>query len=134
MKNVLYITTLSLLVITGVAATYGGLGLIIDPTGEGIGLSLSRLRFLPFKNYLVPGLFVFTVTGIGSLAIAVMLFRRKRRAPIFLMVQGILLVCWIIVQSLSVPSSFLQYVFGTSGVVFIISGFILSRGAVQFRN
>lgn len=107
---------------------------MIDTTGEGVGLSSSRLKFLPFKNYFVPGVLLFTVIGMGSLGIAVMLFRRRRQAPIVLMLHGFVLVGWIVVQALSVPSSFLQYVFGTIAVVFIISGFILSRLALQFKN
>ena len=131
MKKILFSTSISLLVITGITAIYGGLRLMIDPTGEGIGFSLSRLKFLPFKNYLVPGLLLFTVIGVGSLAIAQMLFRRKKRSPVLLILQGFVLVTWVVVQALTVPSSYLQYIFGAIGAAFVISGFILYRPAVR---
>ena len=131
MKKILFSTSISLLVITGITAIYGGLRLMIDPTGEGIGFSLSRLKFLPLKNYFLPGLLLLTVIGIGSMGIAVMVFRKNRHGPLLLMLQGLLLVGWIIVQALTVPSSFLQYLFGTIGVVFVISGLTLSRRNLQ---
>lgn len=68
--------TLFVLLFTGVGALAGGFLLIIDPTGKAMGFSLKLLHGSPFSNYLIPGLLLFTVIDLGSLA-AVFMMRKK---------------------------------------------------------
>jgi hypothetical protein len=132
MKKLLHYMSIILLFINGIAACFGGTSLIMDPSGEKIGLSLSRLRFLPFKNYLVPGVLLFVFVGMSSLIIAILMIRKTKFAPTLLIIQGIVLGCWILVQALSIPSSMLQLVFGGIAIIFIVNGIALSSAALRF--
>ena len=79
-------------------AVGGGLGLLLDISGQGMGFSVGMLSNSPFPNYLIPGLVLFTVNGIGNFVGAFLSFRKhpfSGYAGIFL---GGFLVAWILVQ------------------------------------
>ncbi|WP_020618272.1 hypothetical protein [Paenibacillus daejeonensis] len=59
-----------------VGAVIGGLGMLISPSGQLIGLSLELLAHSPFSNYLLPGLLLTLVLGVMPLLVAVGLIRR----------------------------------------------------------
>ena len=134
MRKVIYIVSIILLFINGISACFGGISLILDPTGEWIGLSLHKLQFLPFKNYLLPGILLLFVNGISSLVIAIIIIRKPMLAPWLLIIQGCVLICWIIVQSLSIPFDILQYIFAIIGIIMTISGFILSTPKIHYQK
>ena len=82
----------------GVGALVGGLGLALDPSGESLGIPLELLEETPFATYLVPGIILFAVNGLGSLAGAVASFARHQYAGKAAMALGAFLVAWILVQ------------------------------------
>jgi hypothetical protein len=82
----------------GLGAVGGGLMLIIDPSGSQLGLPLAMLQGSPFPDYLIPGLFLFTVNGLGSLVGAVLSFTRQRYAGEAGMALGAILMAWITIQ------------------------------------
>jgi hypothetical protein len=125
MKKTIYTSTIVLLILSGLAACFGGLMLLTDPTGERLGLTLNRLRFLPFRDYLLPGLLLFVLIGAGSLVVAVMMIKKARRARLLLILQGVVFLCWAFLQAMTISSS-LVYIFGIAGMLLIINGFILS--------
>ena len=51
----------------GLGAIGGGSMLIIDPSGNAIGLPVEMLQGSPFPDFLIPGVFLFTVIGLGSM-------------------------------------------------------------------
>jgi hypothetical protein len=55
-----------LLVLLGVGAAFGGFLLVIDPTGVRMQWSIALLEHSPFQNFLIPGLILGIVFGIGS--------------------------------------------------------------------
>jgi hypothetical protein len=55
-----------MLVLLGVGAVVGGSMLVLDPTGTSMNWSLAMLEHSPFKNFLIPGLILGIVFGIGS--------------------------------------------------------------------
>jgi hypothetical protein len=57
---------LLLLVLLGIGALGGGAFLIIDPTGASMQWSLTMLEHAPFRDFLIPGLILGIVFGIGS--------------------------------------------------------------------
>ena len=57
-----------LLGVLGVGAIFGGLVFVIAPTGAILGIPLSVLRYSPFDDFLIPGLILLIVFGIGSFA------------------------------------------------------------------
>ena len=64
----------------GLGAVGGGLGLILKPSGAILGLPLELLESSPFSTYLVPGIVLLAVNGLGSLAGAAATFARYRHA------------------------------------------------------
>ncbi|HVB10984.1 MAG TPA: hypothetical protein VNM16_11545 [Bacillota bacterium] len=92
------ITAAILEIFLGIGALAGGLGLILAPDGSGFGFSTALLAGSPFTSFLVPGIILFTVLGIGPLVAAVLTLRRSPAAPTLALVVGILLVGWIVVE------------------------------------
>ena len=82
----------------GIGAVAGGLGLMLDPSGGSLGAPLELLDNTPFTSFLVPGIVLFTVNGLGSLAGAVASFTRQRHAGAIAMALGFFLVAWILIQ------------------------------------
>lgn len=82
----------------GLGAIGGGLALVLDPSGGGLGLPLEILQASPFSNYLVPGLFLLFVNGVGSVAGSMATFRRHPWAGEMAVVLGAVLMVWILVQ------------------------------------
>ena len=61
-----------------VMAVPAGLSLILEPDGSGIGLPTDILQTSPFRDYLIPGLFLFVFNGIFQLIGAVASFRKNK--------------------------------------------------------
>jgi len=68
-------------VLLGVGAVGGGVALMLGPRGEIMPLPLSALKGSPFDTYFVPGLILFGVLGLGSLAAALLVWLRHPLAP-----------------------------------------------------
>ena len=94
LKNVLGI----LQVFIGIGAVGGGLGLVLEPGGENLGIPIELLHNSPFSNYLVPGIFLLAINGMGSLVGSVASFKRYKYAGETAMALGVFLVAWIILQ------------------------------------
>jgi hypothetical protein len=107
-----------------------GLMMIINPNSA---LPLEMLEGSIFPNYLVPGLFLFTVNGIGSAVGAFLTFRRHRLAGLAAIGLGAFLIAWIIVQviSLGLPIYWLQPLFFAIGVAELILGWLTDPGAAR---
>ena len=82
----------------GVGAVAGGLGLALDPSGEGLGIPLDLLEETPFATFLIPGIVLFAVNGLGSLTGAIASFARHRYAGHAATALGAFLIAWILVQ------------------------------------
>ena len=85
-------------VFIGVGAVAGGGTLIWDPTGGALGLPASLLQDTPFSDYLVPGVALLAVNGIGSLAGAWASFGRRSVAGALALGLGLFLMAWIAAQ------------------------------------
>jgi hypothetical protein len=85
-------------VFIGLGAVGGGLGLVLEPRGTNLGIPLELLKNSPFSTYLVPGIVLLTINGLGSLVGAAASFTRYRYAGETAMALGVFLVAWIIIQ------------------------------------
>ena len=85
-------------VILGIGALGGGLALMLGPHGEILPLPMSLLKGAPFDSYFEPGLILFTVLGVGPLAVARLAWRRQRWAPLLTLGVGVALVIWMAVE------------------------------------
>jgi hypothetical protein len=113
---------------TAFGALYGGGLMIADPTGARIGFPPGLLERTPFGNYLIPGLVLLVVNGLGMLAGALALLLGWRHAVEAALALGALLSSWIVVQLLLVGSvSPLQPVMLVTGLLLLIIAWIARR-------
>ncbi len=114
-------------------ALAGGAALVASPEGRLMKMPVSNLAGSPFTDFLIPGIILFVVLGVGPLATAWVLARRPRSAALERVnpcsheywgwtlsgAIGVGLVVWIAVEALIVPYSFLQPLYAGVGVVII---------------
>ncbi len=119
---------------TALGALPVGVMLITDPTGAGIGFPPGWIEATPFGSYLVPGLYLFLVNGVGMLAVAALTVLRHRFAPWLTAVLGTGLAIWIGVQLVVMPEvSILQAIYGAIGVLLLAIGVAWLRRTGQLR-
>ncbi|MDQ3844846.1 MAG: hypothetical protein M3342_12645 [Bacteroidota bacterium] len=129
MKTVLRIIAIALLFIIAVSALAAGYSFIVEPSGKGVGISTGYLKpAAPFRNYLIPGIVLFTVNGVLSAVIAVVALKKARHYPLLLFMQGCIYVGWIAIQ-LTMVTVFhpLHAIVGSIGVILILIGWTLNR-------
>src|SRR5689334_11827544 len=86
------------LIVLGVGAFAGGAFLVTKPDGSGMGFQTSILAGSPFPDFLVPGLILGGLFGVGSLVVAVAGIRRVPIAPFLAFAIGCGQMIWIAVQ------------------------------------
>ena len=91
-------TTIALEVFLAIGALAGGAALIMGPRGEIIPLRVADLTGSPFDTFLIPGVILFAVLGIGPLVAAALAWRRHPLAPLAGVVGGIGLLVWLGVE------------------------------------
>ena len=102
-----------------------GLSMIFEPNGTGVGMSTEMLLESPFRDFFVPGLFLFVVNGLFNIVCAVISFTRNKYTGIFGLALGIFLVIWVCVQVYFVGLiHFLQPLFFIVGIIEIILSYI----------
>lgn len=92
------VALICLLVLQGVSGVAGGVGLVMDPTGEALGIPLEWLAGSPFESYRVPGAVLLTVLGIGPLIVALAAWQRRSWAWTGALLVGLGLLVWLGVQ------------------------------------
>lgn len=93
-----------LCLVVGLFAIGGGLGLVARPDGSALGLPLSVLDHAPFASFLVPGLLLLVVVGVGSMLAGVLVLRDGQRyAPVAFAAGGAQLI-WIVAQMIMLRS------------------------------
>jgi hypothetical protein len=89
---------LALEVFLSVGALGGGAALLLGTRGELLRMPVSVLEGSPFTTFLVPGLVLFCVLGLGPLAAAALILRRHRLAAIGAGLVGIALLGFLAVE------------------------------------
>lgn len=106
----------------GLSGVAGGLGLVLDPSGRAIGLSPAWLEGAPFRDYLVPGLVLLTVLGLGPLVVAYGVWAGRAWARWGSILVGTALMIWIGVEIAVIGYQSdppLQVVYGALGAVIV---------------
>lgn len=130
MKKV-YVTQSVIHLIVGIGALFGGALAIIDPYGALFGMSIDVLKKGPFTSFLIPGLFLFSVIGLGHLISYVAVKRRLRLHPYISGGVGCILMVWILVQCYIMESvHYLHVIFFLTGM---IEGFIALYMLVKLK-
>jgi hypothetical protein len=103
-------------VVTALLAIPVGLLFITDPTGASMQLPPGWIEQTPFGSYLIPGLYLFAVNGVGMLVLAVLTGLGHWVAPWLTGVLGVGMIAWISVQLLVMPETMiLQPIFMAVG-------------------
>ena len=87
-------------IVIGVAAVFGGYGLLSD--AEGLGVKQTWLDGSVFPDYTVPGLFLLVVIGGGMLSTAAITVVRERHAALAAGVMANVLVLWGATETITI--------------------------------
>lgn len=133
-KTIVYILQL-LIGFQMISAIPAGFYFIYDPTGEGIGMSLTMLKGSPFYSFLIPGLFLLIVLGFFPAIILYGLIS-KREVPLFQKINvyknyhwswsfsyclGIILIMWVNMQLLfGIGFHIFHFIYSLLGLFIII--------------
>lgn len=82
----------------GSSAVYGGVILMLNRANDPLGMPLEWLDDTPFRDYLVPGLTLFSVFGLGSFVVVFGVLRRRAWAWAAAIGLGVAQVVWIAVE------------------------------------
>jgi hypothetical protein len=119
-----------LLLFQGLSGIAGGALLVIDPSGGILGFPPGWLGGSPFRDYLVPGLILLIVLGVGPLAVWQGVRTRHRLAIPGALITGIALLIWIIVEIMIIgyqKDPPLQLAYGSVGAaITVLSGIALA--------
>lgn len=94
----IYRAQLVILFIVGIGALLGGAMAISDPYGVTFGMPTDALKNGPFTSFLIPGLFLFIVIGLGHLISFVAVKRKLRFHAYISGGVGCILMAWILIQ------------------------------------
>jgi len=120
--------TIILLFLVGLNALAAGYSFMAEPSGKDIGISTDYLKDSPFENYFVPGLVLFCFNGVLSMLTAILAIKQWRYYPQLIVVQGCILLGWIMIQVAMVKDfNLLHFVCAAIGIVLLMSGRILTK-------
>jgi hypothetical protein len=123
----------AVLILQAAGGLGGGAALIASPKGGIIRMPLSDLAGSPFHDFLIPGIILFAVLGLGPLLAAWALLREPRIALFEALnpfrrqywawtaagVVGVGLLIWIAVEVAIIPFSILQPFYAAVGLVIV---------------
>jgi hypothetical protein len=120
----------------GIMAVPVGLMMILEPEGSPLGIPNEWVADSAFGSFLVPGLFLLLVIGVGQLVAAGVAMIRHPLAPWLMGALGVGLLIWIAVQVLIIPLSFLQPAIFVIGLVqgFVALFWLRRLGHLRFED
>lgn len=132
-KPVIVNILMILVLFQGLSGLAGGIGLVLDPSGQSVQIPIEWLQGSPFDSYLIPGLILLTVLGFYPLFLFYGLIKKTSWAWSGTLLMGIALLIWIFVEILVIgyhAQPPLQLIYGLLGL--IISVMVLSKSIKQF--
>ncbi len=123
-----------LLLFLSAGAIYGGGSLILSPDGKLLKMDSKWLDLIPFPDYRIPGIILFTLLGIFPLlslfglfyqkAIplfnSINIYREKHWGWTFSLYSGIISMIWIVVQQIMAEYFILQSIIAGNGILIVI--------------
>ena len=108
---------------------------IIKPDGSMMGMTTAMISHSPFSDYLIPGLFLLIIHGIGNIIGAMFSFNLIDAAGKTGVLLGLILILWIIIQMYWMGYiSFLQPLMLVFGIVEAVIGIIIIRRLSKVRG
>lgn len=130
MKNTKFFIVLLIIFefFNGLSGLAGGFGLISDPTAASLGMELSWLEGTPFRNFLIPGIVLFVINGIGNSVAAILSIRKTRYFEMTGIFLGAIMMTWIISQVAFIGyKNFLQPLYFSTGLIQTLLGIIIYK-------
>lgn len=116
MKALLFI----LISFVAITAFICGLLLISNPDGKAIGLDLILLKETPFKNFIIPGLFL-TCVGIVNLIAVFFNIKRHNNRYDWALAGGVMIFGWIVVQMILIQMfNWIQFLYLVIGILIVL--------------
>lgn len=116
----------------GLSGLAGGFGLIGDPTSASLGMKLEWLNGTPFSNYLIPGIVLFIINGIGNTTAAIMSIKKTRYFDYLGTLMGTIMMIWIISQVAWIGyKNFLQPLYFSTGLIQTVLGIIVVKAKIS---
>ena len=128
MKRRLHLILGIILAFVALGALPAGYLMIKHPDGSALGMTTDFLKNSPFRSFLVPGIFLFGVNGVLSLAGAVVCFLRSKYSSTVGLMLGLSLLVWICVQVWAIGlSSWMQPAYFIVGLAEIALSILIIR-------
>ncbi|OHD27568.1 MAG: hypothetical protein A2Y38_23035 [Spirochaetes bacterium GWB1_59_5] len=90
-------------IFVGIGAVAGGLAAILNPVAP-MGLAAKSIPGFPFDSFLIPGIILFGIVGLGNLAATVPVLLKRRWLGYSSGVLGCALMGWIVIQCVMLGS------------------------------
>jgi len=111
----------------------GGIPFLLRPDGSIYGMPLSLLEHSPFATFLIPGLLLVFVIGLGTTIAGALVLRRTARANVWAFAAGVALLTWIVVEMVLLRAAhWLQL--GYLGMALVIMAVALRRWLAAERS
>jgi hypothetical protein len=109
----------------GIGAMAGGMMAILNPEGPG-GMATTSLNNSPFRDFLIPGIILFTVIGLGNVLCVLSIRIKSKYQGYISSIISWALVIWIIVQCIMLQTIVsLHVIFFIIGLVEAFLSFII---------
>lgn len=115
----------------GLGAFYGGLLMLIDPTGKLLGMNnlLPYFKVLPFstilfQNYIFSGIALIIVNGLSNLIASYLIIKNKKSGLILGTIFGFTLILWITIQFIIFPLNILSISYFIVGILQLLTGYM----------
>jgi hypothetical protein len=120
--------SVAFLFLLGLGAIAGGIALVMKPDGSVMGFEVALLAGSPFPDYLVPGLILGGLFGVGSLLVAGIGLAHWRIAPFLAFAIGAGQMIWIVVELAIIKElSILHPAFFGVGLVLAVASYFWGR-------
>jgi len=124
----LYLYIIILHAFVGIGGLFGGIGIIIDPSGDGYGVSVDLLKNSPFNDFFIPGLFLFFIIGIGDIIVSIFAYQKHKYLAYLSGLMGGVLMTWIVIQCIMIETvAALHVIFFLLGLIEVLLAFILAN-------
>jgi len=131
--KIIRMLSIALLILLGIGAVYGGVTLVVDPTGELLGLPLYVLDDTPFVDFMIPAVILFLFIGLLSFAITFMTVKKYSKYEWMIVFQGLVLGIWLTTEIImGIFDPFFHYTYYTVSILLIIFGSLLAVGKNRF--
>lgn len=126
MKKQIFIAEGILQFFIALGAIVVGVLMIVNPAGDDTAVPMSLLDGSPFKGFLIPGIILLTVNGLGNLFAGILSFRRHKLSGWTGIFFGFALIIWIFVQvSMIGGGHWLQILYFILGIIELILGILI---------